>query len=223
MRIIEKQELFELEVLDRLNSKRFLNYLALGGGTMLRLCYGLNRFSVDLDFWIIKEIDTGRLFQELKEYLLEFYSLKDSANKFYTLLFEIRSKDYPRSLKIEIRKEARRIRTEQAIAYSRNSNTQVFLRVVSLKEMMRSKIEAFLERREIRDVFDIEFLFKKGVEIEATPETLMGMLKGMDAFTKKDYTVKLGSLLEEEQRRYYLVENFIILKSAIRERLGLSV
>jgi len=117
MRIIEKQELFELEVLDRLNSKRFLNYLALGGGTMLRLCYGLNRFSVDLDFWIIKEIDTRRLFQELKEYLLEFYSLKDSANKFYTLLFEIRSKDYPRSLKIEIRKEARRIRTEQAIAY----------------------------------------------------------------------------------------------------------
>jgi len=95
--------------------------------------------------------------------------------------------------------------------------------VVSLKEMMRSKIEAFLERREIRDVFDIEFLFKKGVEIEATPETLMGMLKGMDAFTKKDYTVKLGSLLEEEQRRYYRVENFKILKSAMRERLGLSV
>ena len=34
--------------------------------------------------------------------------------------------------------------------------------------MIESKLEAFLDRQEIRDVFDMEFLFKKGVPIEAS-------------------------------------------------------
>ncbi len=212
MQDLIKQERFELEVLDRLNSKKLLNYLVFGGGSMLRLCFGLNRFSVDLDFWIIKDIDTNKLFKDLKEYLSRFYSLKDSTNKFYTLLFEIRSKDYPRSLKIEIRKEMKKIKTEQAIAYSKYSNMQVFLKVVSLKEMMKAKIAAFLERKEIRDVFDIEFLLKKGINIDTSYETLKRVLKEIDSFTQKDYTVKLGSLLEEKQRKYYISENFKILR-----------
>ncbi len=222
MQDLAKQEQFELEVLDRLNSKRFLNCLALGGGTMLRLCFGLNRFSVDLDFWIIKNVDADRLFVELKEYLAGFYLLGDSANKFHTLLFEIKSRDYPRSLKIEIRKERKRIKTEQAIAYSKYSNMQVFLKVVSLKEMMKSKIEAFIERKEIRDAFDIEFLLKKGIDIEARRQILMKILDRIDSLTKKDYTVKLGSLLEKEQRRYYAAENFKILRSAIEEKISIE-
>jgi len=32
------QERFELEVLDRLNSGKFLTQIIFGGGTMLRLC-----------------------------------------------------------------------------------------------------------------------------------------------------------------------------------------
>jgi predicted nucleotidyltransferase component of viral defense system len=219
MRDLEKQEQFELEVLDRLNSRKFLNHLVFGGGTMLRLCYGLNRFSVDLDFWIIKDIDIGKLYKDLKEYLSVFYTLKDSANKFHTLLFEIKSGEYPRSLKIEIRKEKKKIKTEQVIAFSRYANMQVFLRVVSLKEMMKAKIEAFVKRREIRDAFDMEFLLKKGIDIEASPQTLRKIIKMINSFTKKDYTVKLGSLLEETERKYYITENFKILKSVIKERL----
>jgi len=220
MRDLIKQEQFELEVLDRLNSKKLLNYLALGGGTMLRLCFGLNRFSVDLDFWIIKDVNTDKLYEELKEYLSGLYTLRDSANKFYTLLFEIKSGDYPRSLKIEIRKEVKKIKTEQAIAYSRHSNTQVFLKVAALKEMMKSKAEAFIGRKEIRDAFDMEFLLKKGIDIEAPPQTLRKILKEINSLKKKDYAVKLGSLLKEEERRYYTTENFKILKAAIEKKIA---
>ncbi len=219
MQDLIKQEQFELEVLDRLNTGRLLNNLVFGGGTMLRLCFGLNRFSVDLDFWIIKDIDVDRLFKDLKERLSQLYTVKDAANKFYTLLLELKSKDYPRSLKIEIRKETKKIKTEQAIAYSRHANIQVFLRVVSLKEMMKAKMEAFLERKEIRDLFDMEFLLKKGIDIDASTKTLEGILNGIDSLTRKDYTVKLGSLLDEDERRYYINENFKILKSAIKEKL----
>lgn len=219
MQDLIKQEQFELEVLDKLNSAKFLDNLVLGGGTSLRLCLGLNRFSVDLDFWIIKEIDIDKLFNDLKEYLIKFYKLTDCTSKFNTLLFELKSDNYPRSLKIEIRKEIKKIKTEQAIAYSKYSNTQVFVNIVSQIDMMRQKIEAFLDRGEIRDVFDIEFLLKKGIALDAPMETLKKLFKEMDTLTKNDYTQKLGSILEEEERRYYINENFKILKSAIREKI----
>ncbi len=104
---------------------------------------------------------------------------------------------------------------EQLIAYSKYANTQVFLRAVSLIDMMKSKFEAFLDRQEIRDVFDMEFLFKKGVPLEASDDTLREVLRLINTFSRRDYIVKLGSLLEKEQREYYSVENFKILKGAL--------
>jgi hypothetical protein len=57
MNTLELQERFEIEVLQKLKSRHLLNALAFGGGTMLRLCHGLNRYSADLDFWFIKKTD----------------------------------------------------------------------------------------------------------------------------------------------------------------------
>ncbi len=215
-----KQEQFEIEVLDRLKSGKFLDKLVFTGGTMLRLCYGLNRFSVDLDFWIYKEVDVKAYFVRLKEFLSEYYTIRDAEDKFYTLLFEIKSENYPRSLKIEIRKKAEKIKTDISIAFSKYSNTQVLVRTLSLQEVMKSKIEAFLSRREIRDVFDIEFLLKRGIELEATKKELQKLLEGIKSLGKKDYTVKLGSIIDADQRKYYMKENFKILIMKIKELLG---
>ena len=216
MQDLIKQEQFEMEILETLNSSKLLDNLVLGGGTMLRLCYGLNRFSVDLDFWVVKKISFDGLFKKFKNCFKEKYTITDSANKFYTLLFELKSKDYPRSIKIEIRKEKKDISTEQTIAYSRYSNIQVLLKAVSLKDMMTAKIDAFLNRKEIRDIFDMEFLIKKGIEPDAPRNRLQKVLKGIDSLKRSDYTVKLGSILPAKQRQYYLQENFKILKQALR-------
>ena len=217
MQDLIKQEQFEIEVLDRLKSGRFLDKLVFTGGTMLRLCYGLNRYSVDLDFWIVKEIDMSKLYKDLIKYMTEFYTIKDSMNKFYTIVIEMRKPDFARSLKIEIRKEKRKVKTEQTIAYSQYSNTQVLLKAAALEDMMKSKIEAFLSRKEIRDIFDVEFLFKKGIPLNSEPEVLEKIIKGIDSLTKKDYSVKLGSLLSKEEREYYNKSNFRIIKNNISE------
>jgi len=219
MQNLIKQEQFEIEVLDRFQSGRFLDNLIFTGGTMLRLCYGLNRFSVDLDFWIYKKIDTEKYFKQLREFLAKFYTIRDAENKFYTMLFEIRSKDYPRTLMIEIRKRIEQVKTEFSIAYSQYSNTQVMVRTLSLQEMISSKIEAFLNRKEIRDVFDIEFLLKKGIELKVSKKELEGLLDGINSLSKKDYSVKLASILDSEQRKYYTKENFKILLMEIKELL----
>jgi len=216
MRDLIKQEQFELEVLDKLNSGRFLNRMVFGGGTMLRLCHGLDRYSVDLDFWLLPADDYSPWFDRLRGYFEGFYDLRDAADKFYTLILEVRSPNYPRSLKIEMRKNMEIGAVEQTIAYSPHSTIQVLLRSIPLRDMMRSKFEALLQRKEIRDAYDLEFLVKKGVKAEITPEKAKEVLRIIEDFTSLDYNVKLGSLLDADRRAYYRTSNFRILKEYLK-------
>jgi predicted nucleotidyltransferase component of viral defense system len=218
MRDLIQHEQFELEVLERLQGGRFLADLIFGGGTMLRLCHGLERYSVDLDFWVEKDLDWGKLCRRMEKYLGQFYTLVDSANKHFTILFELKSPQYPRALKIEIRKEKRKIKTETSIAFSPNAQVQVLVKTVALEDMMKSKIEAFLDRKEIRDAYDIEFMLKRGIALDAENEILDKLLVGLARLGKKDFSVKLGSLLNAPQRKYYQENGFRILESALRDK-----
>jgi predicted nucleotidyltransferase component of viral defense system len=222
MRDLIKHEQFELEVLDRLQSGRFLTNLIFGGGTMLRLCHGLDRYSVDLDFWTAKDVDWRRYYLKLEKYLMQYYKLADSANKHFTILFELKSAQFPRSLKIEIRKEAKIIKTKTCIAYSVNSNVQVLVKTVALDAMMQSKIEAFLSRKEIRDAYDIEFLLKRGIPLNADQETLGKLLAGLKRLGKRDFSVKLGAVLDASKRQYYLENKFSILETNLRDKLKME-
>jgi predicted nucleotidyltransferase component of viral defense system len=220
VRDLIKHEEFELEVLDRLNSGRFLADLIFGGGTMLRLCHGLDRYSVDLDFWVVKVINWPKYYNRMEKYLQQFYKLADSANKRFTILFELKSPRFPRSLKIEIRKETKTIKTGSCIAYSINSNVQVLVKTVALEEMMKSKIEAFLNRKEIRDAYDIEFLLKRGRPLAGENDLLSKLLAGLEKLGKKDFSVKLGAVLNAAERKYYLENGFSILEAHLRDKLS---
>jgi predicted nucleotidyltransferase component of viral defense system len=219
MQDLISQEQFEMEVLDRLNSMRFLQSLIFGGGTMLRLCHGLDRYSVDLDFWLTDPSLSENLFADMKSYLARFYKLRDAASKHFSLLFELGSASYVQNLKIEIRKNPGRPETETAIAYSPHSNRQVLVRAMTLNQMMMLKTLALLERGEIRDAYDIEFIVKRGIPLQAETEVLAKILRCIDRFTKVDYSSKLGSLLEPEKRAYYREQNFRILKAEIQDRM----
>jgi predicted nucleotidyltransferase component of viral defense system len=220
MQDLIEQERFEMEVLDRLNSGKFLRSLVFEGGTMLRLCHGLDRFSVDLDFYMKNPGESRVLFSALSSYLSESYALRDAADKHFTILFELRAPHYPRSLKIEIRKEAKSFKTEQAIAFSPHSTRQVLLNVVSLQDMMNSKLKSFLSRREIRDVYDMEFLYKMGIKIVGDRKALETLLRRINSLAPKEYSVKLGSLLTPDKRAYYIAQNFRILKAAVSEQVS---
>jgi len=218
MQDLIKQEIFEIEVLEKLKNKRILEPLVFVGGTMLRLCHDLNRYSTDLDFWLIKKVDIKKYFSKIVEALKQDYIITDSQIKFYTILVEIKSDKYPRKLKVEIRKE-KECEFEEKIAFSKFTNTQVLLKCATLKQMLENKIEAFLERKEIRDCFDIEFILRRGEELSLNKEKLKKMLDIIKSFTPADYKVTLGSILEPEVRKYYTKSNFKYLIEKINEKL----
>ncbi len=216
MDIFAKHEIFEIEVLEMLKNSRLLEPLVFGGGTMLRLCYELKRYSIDLDFWFIKKIPVKDYFNKFSNILEKEYEITDALIKHYTLLFEIRSGNYPKRLKIEIRKELKDFDFQERIAYSTYSNKQVIIRAHTLEQTMKNKINALLDRGEIRDGFDIEFLLRKGISLpELKEEQISGLKKRVNGFKAQDFKVKLGSILESDVRKYYIENRFNYLLEKI--------
>ncbi len=216
MDILRQHEIFEIEVLDKMNSAKVLEPLVFGGGTMLRLCHENDRYSVDLGFWFIKRISQSKYFERIRKALEKDYEITDSQMKYNTLLFELRSALYPKRLKIEIRGEKKDCDFQEKIAFSRFSTKQVLLKAHTLNQTMKNKIEAFLGRKEIRDCFDIEFLLRRGVELPAlTDRQYKAFQKKLVRFKERDFKVTLGSILESEIRNYYVEQRFGYLEEKL--------
>ncbi|MFH1213407.1 MAG: nucleotidyl transferase AbiEii/AbiGii toxin family protein [Candidatus Neomarinimicrobiota bacterium] len=220
METFQIHEQFELYVLNELNSARLLPGLIFGGGTMLRLCHGLDRYSVDLDFYLAKPEFRLGLIDKCSQALGRSLRLTDQQEKRNTILIELSSGHYPRKLKIEINK-VRQINTwKPEIAWSPYSNVQVLVNTVTLAEMAAMKTDALLNRREIRDAYDLEFLLMKKIPILADKDRLREILEQIEGFKPPDFAVKLGSILEPQKRRYYIENRFSVLRSYLIDRLA---
>jgi len=216
---LQNLEVLEIEVLDRLNSIKVLDSLYFGGGTMLRLCHNLNRYSTDLDFWLDISSDSKLFYKKIKKLISDNYKITDAFNKKYTLLFEFRAANVNRNLKMEIRKEKKNFSWEKKIAFSKFSTKQVMIKGLTLQQMMKNKIDALLSRKIIRDCFDIEFMLLRGIELPVRKEILEEMLKIINTFKEKDFKIVLGSILDPKEREFYQENKFKFLKEEIIKTL----
>ena len=211
MELLKQHEQFEMHVLSDLQSARLLEKLIFGGGTMLRLCHELNRYSVDLDFYLKKRQDEKIITDRLENVFDPSYQIRDFQKKRNTILLEISTMQFPRKLKLEINTNYQYSEVEQSIAWSQYSNIQVMVSTISLPKMMELKINALLDRKEIRDAFDLEFMIRRGIQFDYPIETIHELRKVIAAFKQNDYKVKLGSIISTEDRRYYNENKFKFL------------
>jgi hypothetical protein len=121
-------------------------------------------------------------------------------------------------LKIAIRKEvAPPGSAEEKIAFSTAGSVQVLLRGFTLQRMAQNKVVAFLDRGEIRDVFDLEFIMRRGVNPALNPDIVNKLQDRLQSLTKHDMDVKSGSLLSPEWRSYYRSQGFSWLKGKLQK------
>lgn len=220
MQALQDLEKSEIEILELFNSIRILDYLYFGGGTMLRLCHNLNRYSTDLDFWLDAKSDSKIIYSKCKNSLSANYQLTDFANKRNTLLFELKAPAVTRSLKIEIRKGQFDFSWERKIAFSRFTNKQVMVKGLTLQQMANNKIEALTSRKLIRDAFDLEFLLMRGVDLPVEKEKLEKALRIINNFKEQEFKVTLGSVLEDKDRKFYLENRFKFLKEELTKSIN---
>lgn len=192
--MITKQELQKVKEQRKTNlyyeEKEYLQYIFLNaisrysekiifkGGTCLRICFGLERASEDLDFSTelntkeIKEI----IYKCLKDFELLNITYEISAEKKFkeNIRFEIRFRgplfngnlNSSNILKIDFNNQ--KIKNKQSKVIDKLfSDVPVFvISVLPEKEILAEKIRALINRSAPKDLYDLWFLFSKNTEID---------------------------------------------------------
>ena len=160
-------------------SRHIKDELIFKGGTALQKAYGLNRFSEDLDFTLNKELNTEALIERITKDIENFgfkadYNIIESkASKCYRLrirgpLFD-ESERTIASLRIEIslRKDLL-LNGDLKEVIPVYADLQPYLvLVMSAKEILAEKIRTIIQREKARDLYDIWFLLKKGIQLDS--------------------------------------------------------
>jgi len=68
------------------------------------LIYGLNRFSVDLDFDLLNETKEQEVFEKIEKIVSKYGTVKEKINKKYTLFILLSYLEEAQNIKIEINK-----------------------------------------------------------------------------------------------------------------------
>lgn len=155
--------------------KRSKGKLVFKGGTALQKCYGLDRFSEDLDF-TADSMDEIKGVEEALQAITRLYgaSFKKSENEVsvsFNLKIEGPLFEKPQSMQtiiIEISKREKVLRKPlliRLIPKYRDLEAQLVV-VMDKDEILAEKARALLTRRRARDLYDTYFLLNKGAKID---------------------------------------------------------
>src|SRR3990167_1823013 len=155
------REEYEMLILKEIYESEFGSSLMFKGGTALRLVYNSARFSEDLDFTLIEDIDKGRFIEFIKGVGKKYPGIIEvSANeKHYTVFVLVKIKveylDRAFSIKIEISKRAGEWVKDKdysdKIIKSEVAPLTVLARVANLEVILREKEDALKNRKAARD------------------------------------------------------------------------
>ncbi len=183
--------------------------LGFKGGTAAYLFYGLDRFSVDLDFDLLGAAKEEYVFNRVKKIISEYGTIKDARIKRFNLFFLLSysdKKEGAQNIKIEINRRG------FDSCYKIKSFMGIPMNVAVQEDMFACKLMAMYERlgRTNRDIYDVWFFGKnmwpinrKIVEKKskmAYGEFLDKILKKLEKFNNKRILDGLGELLNEKQK-----------------------
>lgn len=183
-------------------------YLGFKGGTMAYFFYGLDRFSIDLDFDLINEEKKEFVFKKIPSLLIRSGKLKESTEKRFTLFYLLNYEKGAKNIKVEISK-----RENELITYKLTNFYGTDVKIMSEKDAFTTKLLAATTRNRLanRDFYDIYFYLKKGAEVnhrliktESGKDTKK-YLEHLSDFIKKNLSNRtilhgLGELINEKQK-----------------------
>ena len=127
----------------------------LHGGTAIWRCYQGNRFSKDLDFYAKPSKDFKEKFsEELKKRAIRLDKFKQTRN---TVFSKVSSDTVEVSLEIALRRVAKK----QVADYERADGSTINIYSLSIEDLIAEKINAYLNRKLVRDLYDVFFLSSK--------------------------------------------------------------
>ena len=212
-----------VEIFKSIDSK-----VAFKGGTCAYLFYNLPRISVDLDFDILKPLNTEDI-ENIKKILSKFGEIRDFHVKRNTIFFLLNyGEGYP-NIKIEFNRRVWENNKYKIIWF-----LGIEMKIADETTIFTNKLIALGDRKNpvARDVFDVYYFLKTGFSLneelirERTGKNLDEFLTFLSTYIKKKFSKKnillgLGEVLEEKQKEW-IRQNLInevleLIKSYIKK------
>jgi len=199
------------------------NVLGFKGGTAANLFYGLNRFSVDLDFDLLDVSKEDYVFEEIKKILENYGTIKEQQKKRFNLIFVLsyNEKEFSaQNVKIEIN---RRNFNSQ---YELKNYLGITMKVMVKEDMFAHKLVAASERlgKTNRDLFDVWFFLKNDWSINKDiikkrtsmnfDEFLKNFIQSAEKLSERGILAGMGELLDEKTKNWaktHLKEDLVFL------------
>jgi predicted nucleotidyltransferase component of viral defense system len=131
-------------------------FLGFKGGTAAVMFYGLDRFSVDLDFDLLDESRQDVIFERLVKIVSKHGVLKESHKKRFSLFCLLSYEDHARNVKVEVN------RRQFGSRYEIKTYLGVSMLVMTPEDMFAHKLIAMSERigKTSRDIYDVWFFLQ---------------------------------------------------------------
>lgn len=197
--------------------------LGFKGGTAANLFYGLNRFSVDLDFDLLDESKEDYVFEEVRKILENYGEIKEARKKRFNLFYLLSYNEKElnaQNIKVEIN------RRNFGSQYELKNYLGITMKVMTRDDMFAHKLVAAYERlgKTNRDLFDVWFLLKndwpinKEIVIQRTgmkfSDFLDKYIKLIEKTPLRGILTGMGELLDDKTKNWaktHLKEELLFL------------
>lgn len=207
-------------------------FLGFKGGTAALMFYGLNRFSIDLDFDLLDDSKEDYVFERVTGIVKKYGKLKESSKKRFNLLCVLSYEDKSRNIKIEIN------RRKFGSRYEIKTYLGISMMVMVLEDMFANKLMAMHERigKTSRDIYDVWFflehrfpLNQEIVEQRAKmsfKKLMEKCIKQLETMNNKNILDGLGELLTSSQKDWartkLRIETIALLKLRLEDENHVS-
>lgn len=171
---IVARELVQLTFLKELYAESFAKEIFFKGGTAIRLLFGGQRFSEDLDFTVLLSVakfesKITALFGKLeKQYPFKFKERRTLTGKTFLLTASLPFLAAPVFVKLDFSMRENVLQpTKNIIKTEYPVIVQSFVHSLSKNEVLAEKIRAILKRQKHRDLYDLWILQELGAKFDS--------------------------------------------------------
>jgi predicted nucleotidyltransferase component of viral defense system len=181
-------------------------FLGFKGGTAAVMFYGLERFSVDLDFDLLDEGRQDAIFEQVVKIVSKHGNLKEAYKKRFSLFCLLSYEDRARNIKVEVN------RRQFGSRYEIKTYLGVSMLVMVPEDMFAHKLMAMSERigKTSRDIYDVWYFLqnrfpinreiveaRSGMPFDKLLEKCINQLEKMD---NRRILVGVGEFLTASQK-----------------------
>ncbi len=187
-------------------------FLGFKGGTAALMFYGLDRFSVDLDFDLLDQSQEDVVFERMGRILKKHGTLKESNKKRFSLFYVLSYEDRAHNIKVEIN------RRQFGSRYEIKTYLGVSMLVMVAEDMFAHKLMTMHERigKTSRDIYDVwfflqhRFLINKGIVEQRSKMTFADLIKKcinqLEKMSNRRILDGVGELLTSSQKDWAKVK-----------------